>query len=101
MHVRQVPAGSERLVAPAFGSVFFTVRTSPDPTSIVSDVRDLVRHLDPQATLDGVTTWKNAFQMPSLARVFTRCWSGFSPPWRCYWSPLEFMASSPIQCRSA
>jgi putative ABC transport system permease protein len=54
--VRQVPASSERLVAPAFGSVFFTVRTTSDPTSIVSDVRGIVRQLDPQATLDGVTT---------------------------------------------
>ena len=56
MNVRQVPASSEGLVAPAFGSVFFTVRTSSDPTSIVSDIRGMVRQLDAQATLDGVTT---------------------------------------------
>jgi putative ABC transport system permease protein len=57
---------------PGFGT-YFAVRTSSDPTSLVSSVRAIVRQLDSEATVDNIATMdqivSNAMSRPRLYAV--------------------------------
>jgi predicted permease len=58
---------------PGLGGTYFAVRTSSDPTSLVSSVRAIVRQLDSEATVDNIATMdqivSNAMSRPRLYAV--------------------------------
>ena len=58
---------------PGLGGWSYAVRTSSDPTSLVSSVRAIVRQLDSEATVDNIATMdqivSNAMSRPRLYAV--------------------------------
>jgi predicted permease len=58
---------------PGLGGSYYAVRTSSDPTSLVSSVRAIVRQIDPAGTVDNIATMdqivSNAMSRPRLYAV--------------------------------
>ena len=73
------PAGSEMFIIdfisapPGFGGTYFAVRTQATPLAISTEVRSIVRQIDPAATVDNVATMEqilsNAVSGPRLYAV--------------------------------
>jgi predicted permease len=67
---------------PGLGGIYFAVRTAGEPTAPARSIRDLVRQLEPEATVDNVATMEqlvsNSISRPRLYAVLLGIFAGIA-----------------------